>query len=227
MFQDRRRPVVALLVAGVVGVAVVSPSIAGAAARKKCPRGWRRVRWSSTAPAGKNGRQGIPGTPGTPGTQGPAGPAFSVKDSTGATVGQYMGLIPEGVPFYAVLRDGGFYYYIGSGQVYPLGSPDWKLNDCSGTAYFKGGTSFSSTTLPLLVGGPFRMIFRTLSAGAFGTASAWKGRGTIETVAATQLYRRNGTTGLCETDGAPYTGDIAPLDSVTAPPDFVGPLTVG
>jgi hypothetical protein len=185
------------------------------------------VRWNTTGTAGKQGAPGIPGIPGTPGLLGPAGPAFSVKDATGAVVGQFMGVIPEGVPFYTVLRDGGLYFYLGSGQVYPIGSPDWKTIDCSGTAYLKGGTSFSAGTLALLVGGPFRIIFRTSSAGTFGPTSAWKGHGTTEAVVTTQLYRRNSTTGVCETDGGVYTGDIAPLDPVTAPPDFGGPLTIG
>jgi hypothetical protein len=248
MVQGSRRPVVALLVAGVVGVAVVPASAAGAAtitacvksstgdvrihvgaaAKKRCQKGWKRVRWGSAGPTGKQGVPGTPGTPGAPGSQGPAGPAWAVKDATGATVGQFMGLIPEGVPFYAVLRDGGFYYYLGSGQVYPLGSPDWTMNDCTGTAYLKGFASFSATSLGLLVGGPFRTIFRTVSAtGTFGPTSAWKGHGTTEAVSTTQLYRRNGTTGACEADGGVFTGSIAPLDPVTAPPDFAGPLTIG
>jgi len=247
MVRGRRCPVIALLVAGVAGIAVVPPSAAGAAtitacvksktgdvrirsgaaAKKKCDKGWKRVRWSSTGPAGKQGVPGISGTAGAPGAQGPAGPASVVKDATGATVGQFMGLIPEGVPFYAVVRDGGFYYYLGSGQVYPLGSPDWKTIDCSGTAYFKGFSNFSAASLALLVSGPFRTIYRTTSAaGVFGPVSAWKGHGTTEAVVATQMYRRNTTTGVCETDGSPFTGDIAPLDPVAAPPDFVGPLTV-
>lgn len=251
MVQGSGRSAVALLAAGLVGVAVVPPATAGAAtitacvksktgdvrirsgaaAKKKCAKGWKRVRWSTSGPAGKQGLPGAAGAlglPGAAGTQGPAGPAFTVRDATGATVGQYMGLVANGIPFYSVLREGGFYYYLGSGQAYPLGSPDWKLNDCTGTAYSKGVANLNAASLSLLFAGPFRMIFRTVSTtGTFGPTSAWKGRGTTEAITATQLYRRNGTTGVCETDNSPYTGDIAPLDPISAPPDFTGPLSIG
>ncbi len=46
-------------------------------------------------------------------------------------------------------------------------------------------------------------------------------------MSATQLYRRNSNTGNCETDGAPFTGDLFFLDATPAPPDFTGPLTIG
>ncbi len=264
MLQVRRRPVIALLVAGVIGAAVIPASTAGAAtitacvksktgemrlAKKKktkkkkkvreCPRGWRRVRWNSRGSTGKRGKQGKPGTrgvagapgaPGAPGTQGLQGitaPPLNVKDAGGAVVGQFMGLLPQGVPFYAVLRDGGFFYYLGSGQVYPIGSPNWKTSDCSGTAYMGGSSGLGSASFALLVSGPFRMAFRTVSAGAFGPTSAWKGRGTTEAVVNVQLYDRDSSTGACQLDGGLYTGDLAPLDPVAAPPDFTGPLTVG
>ena len=251
MLQGRRRPIVALLVAGIAGVAVMPVSTAGAAtitacvksktgdvrirtgaaARKRCAKGWKRVRWNSTGPAGKRGLPGTSGTsgsPGTPGQQGVPGPVINVKDASGAVVGQFMGVIPEGVPFYSVLRDGGLYFYLGSGQVYPLGSPDWKTNDCTGTAYLRGGSSFTAANLALLVTGSFRTIFRTISAaGVLGPTSAWKGLGTTEAVVTTQLYRRNSTTGVCEVDGGPYTGNIAALAPISAPPDFAGPLTIG
>lgn len=248
MVQGRGRSAVALLVAGLVGVAVVPAASAGAAtitacvksktgdvrlrsgaaAKKKCAKGWKRVTWNTSGPAGTRGLPGAAGAPGATGTQGPAGPAITVRDATGATVGQFLGLVANGIPFYSVLRDGGFFYYLGSGQAYPLGSPDWKTSDCTGTTYSKGISSFNAASLSLLFTGPFRMTFRTLSAtGVFGPTSAWKGRGTTEAVAATQLYRRNGTTGVCETDGSPYTGDLGPLDPISAPPDFTGPLTFG
>lgn len=138
-----------------------------------------------------------------------------------------MGLFPQGVPVYAVLRDGGFFYYLGSGQTYPVGSPNWKTNDCSGTAYMRGSSSIGSANFALLVSGPYRMVFRTVSAGVFGPTSAWKGRGTTEAVVNAQLYDRDIDTGACQLDGGLYTGDLAPLDPVAAPPDFAGPLTVG
>src|SRR6478735_3290281 len=64
----------------------------GKAAKKKCPKGWRKVRWNTKGAAGK---QGTPGVNGTNGTNGAPGPNISVKDATGAVVGQLMGVIPE------------------------------------------------------------------------------------------------------------------------------------
>lgn len=236
----------ALVALGLVAVAVVgAPATAGAAtitacvnkstgelrirsgtaAKRKCPKGWKRLRWSTSGPAGN---QGVPGAPGGQGIQGPAGPQFSVKDASGAVVGKYIGMFPQPFPIYVVERDGGFWYYLGSGQLYPFGSPNWKTVDCSGQAYLEASGSLSTATFTLLVGGPFRFAFRTLSAGVFGPTSGWKGRGTSETLpGATQLYERNSTTGACEADGLPVTGDLLPLDPVTAPPDFTGPLVIG
>lgn len=254
MFRGRRRSVVVSLVAGVVGVGVVPVSTAGAAtitacvksdtgdlrirfgaaAKRKCPKGWTRVRWSSTGAAGKQGipgTSGIPGIPGIPGQPGLAAPAFSVKDASGAVVGPLVSVFPSGGAIYFVLRDGGVYTYLGSGELFSLGgNPDFKTPDCSGTAFIKyspAGT-FTLATSVKLFGGTFRVVFRTNSAGTFGPASAWKGHGTSENVAvAIQLYKRDSTTGVCAADGAPFTGDLIVLDSVPAPPDFVGPLTIG
>lgn len=197
----------------------------GAAAKKKCPKGWKRVRWSTTGAAG---RGGIPGLPGAIGPQGPVGPAYTVRDGNGAVVGQFLGVLLQGFPIYTVLRDGGQFNYLASGEVFSIGtpSPNWKTNDCSGTAYAKPISALGPGSGPRLFGGPYRFIFRTLSGGTFGPTSAWKVRPETETIPATQLYRRNSTTGVCEVDGGPYAGELVPLDAVPAPPDFVGPLTV-
>jgi hypothetical protein len=198
----------------------------GAAAKKKCPKGWKRVRWTTTGTAG---RGGVPGLPGATGPQGPVGPAYTVRYANGAVVGQFLGVFLQGFPFYMVLRDGGVFTFLGSGEAFTLGtsSPSWKTNDCSGTTYARPISGLGSGSGPRLFGGSFRFVFRTLSGGTFGPTSAWKSRGTTETIPATQLYRRNSTTGVCEVDGAPYAGELVPLDPVPAPPDFVGPLTVG
>jgi len=71
-------------------------------------------------------------------------------------------------------------------------------------------------------------LFRTYVSGVFGPSSAWKARGTSETLGApTQLYDRDSSTGACGADGGPVTGDLFPLDPVTAPPDFTGALVIG
>jgi hypothetical protein len=202
----------------------------GKAAKRKCPKGWKRVRWTDAGKTGKNGKQGAAGIQGVQGIQGPAGPQLSVKDTTGAVVGQFLGIFPQPYPIYIVARDGGHWYYLGSGHLYPVGgSPVWKTADCSGTAYLEVGIgSLSTPVLLTLIGGPFRWVFRTLSSGTFGASSAWKAKGTVETLGApTQLYDRDMTTGACAADGAPVTGDLFPLEPVTAPPDFAGPLAIG
>ena len=177
-------------------------------------------------------RGGPDGIPGLPGAIGPAGTgratAYTVRDGNGAVVGQFLGVLLQGFPIYTVLRDGGQFNYLASGEVFSIGtpSPNWKTNDCSGTAYAKPISALGPGSGPRLFGGPYRFIFRTLSGGTFGPTSAWKVRPETETIPATQLYRRNSTTGVCEVDGGPYAGELVPLDAVPAPPDFVGPLTV-
>ena len=187
------------------------------------------IRNKSLTAADFNGSiQGPQGAQGPKGDQGPAGPNVQLKDATGAVVGRFLGLIPEGGAVYSVERDGGYWFYLGSGQVFSFGSPTWKTSDCSGTAYLRNSSSsFSAATFALLVGGPFRVSFRTLSAGVFGPPSAWKGTGASETLGvATQLYRRDSTTGVCAADGGPTTGNLAALTPVDAPPDFAGPLAI-
>jgi hypothetical protein len=199
----------------------------GKAAKKKCPKGWKKVRWSVQGPAGK---QGTPGVNGTNGANGQPGPIINVKDATGAVVGQMVSIFPEGGAIYFVLRDGGLWTYLGDGHLYGFGSsPTFKTNDCTGTAYLSSSSSqFKPETLAALVGGPFRVVFRTLNAGDFGTAMAWKGTATTEKItSAISTYELNDTTGACELDSSSFTGILVALEQTTAPPDFVGPLAIG
>ena len=147
----------------------------GKAAKKKCPKGWRKVRWNTVGPAGRNG------TNGTNGTAGPPGPVINLHDAGGAVVGQFLATFSEGGLRFLVLRDAGVWEYLGSGE----------LNPYTG-----------------------------------GAARAWKSSGTTQPVTTTQLYRRDNA-GTCGTDGGPFTGDLVAMDEVAAPPDFVGPLTIG
>ena len=239
MAQGRTRQLLALGVAGIVGVTLVPAATADAAtingcvkkktgelrirssAKRKCPKGWKKITWNVA------GQQGLPGTNGTNGTNGPPGPVINVKDASGAIVGQLLEVLPSGGQIWSILRDGGSWLYLGSGQVYPLGSPNFKANDCSGTAYLRVSSPFSAATFVALIGGPFRMVFRTINAGVFGPATAWAGSGASESVVSTQLYEHNSTTGVCQADGPVFTGDLAALTTVTAPPDFTGPLNIG
>ena len=193
----------------------------GKAAKKKCPKGWKKVRWNTVGPAGQNG------TNGTNGTAGPPGPVINLHDAGGAVVGQFLAVFSEGGLRFMVLRDGGVWEYLGSGALNPFtGPPDFTTADCTGTAYLYVPNAFTTQTWLTLTGGSYRVTYRTANSGVFGAARAWKSSGTTQPVTATQLYRRNDT-GTCQTDGAPFTGDLVVMDEVTAPPDFAGPLTIG
>lgn len=262
MTRTRTRPVVVLLVAALMaalgfallsvktpaaGAATVTACVkkrsgavrirSGKAAKRRCPKGWKRVRWNTSGKRGKRGKTGkpgaqgvagVPGVPGVAGVQGlagPPGPALSVKDKDGAVLGQFMGLVPSGFPIFLVQREGGFFYYYPSGQLLGIGSPSWKTSNCQGTAYLEAGSAFEVQVFAALVGGPFRTVYRS-SAGALGAPSAWKMGGVAEALVNVQLYRRN-SSGVCETDGPPSSSTIVSLEQITPPPDVPGPLTVG
>ena len=242
MSRANRGRLLAVLVAGAVLVPICTANAAtitgcvnkktgelrirqGKAAKKKCPKGWKKLRWNTKGAAGK---QGLPGVNGTNGAAGQSG-LVNLKDATGAVVGQLLGVFPEGGAIYIVLRDGGYWFYLGSGQLYGLFTPKFKANDCSGTAYLTNSSTsdFSAAQFVALIGGPFRVVFRTLNMGTFGTPSAYKANGATEPATAVQLYDRDNTTGTCGASGSPFTGTLAALDPVQAPPDFTGPLTIG
>src|SRR6478752_3891116 len=78
-----------------------------ACVKKKCPKGWKKVRWNVQGAAGKQGAAGANGTNGAHGTNGAPGPIINLKDASGAIVGQLLDVVPEGLPIYTVWRDGG------------------------------------------------------------------------------------------------------------------------
>jgi hypothetical protein len=200
----------------------------GRAAKKKCPKGWKKVRWNVQGAAGRQGAAGANGTNGTNGTNGAPGPNITVKDATGAVVGQFLGVVPEGVPIYSVWRDGAYWYYLGDGHLYPLVGPRFKTSDCSGTAYLPNASSsqFNDATFQLLISGPFRAVYRINDAELFGTPTAYAASGATEPATSVQLYSFDNTGG-CNAAGGPVTGTLFALQVVPAPPDFTGPLTIG
>ena len=213
----------------------------GAAAKKKCPKGWKRVRLGQTGPVGRTGpvgpagKQGPAGATGPQGPQGPAAPAFNVKDATGATVGPLVDMISSfalGGLQYTVFRDGGLFLYRPSGALISSFSSllVFTAPDCTGTADIQSGLGAGQPSAVTLgtYGGPLRVVWRqAISPGVPGPASAWKATNTLVTFTNIQLYQRNASTGACATFGTPYTGDGVELTPVTAPADFVGPLTLG
>ncbi len=194
----------------------------GTKAKKKCPKGTTKVSWNTAGPKGATGAPGAGGAAGLPGAP---GPVLNVKDAAGNVIGQYVGVINEGVNLYFVLRDGGVFTYLESGQLYPIGSsPNFKTNTCTGTAYLEASGSTAQLLLDS-VGGTSRVVYRP-STPVLGPVQAWKLAGPAETLAAVQMYGLNNM-GACVLDGGPYSGSVVTLASVAAPPDGTGILTIG
>lgn len=187
----------------------------GNKAKKKCPKGYKKITWNDSSTSS------LP----------------TVYGADGTRVGKYLGSgILSSFPIYTVLRNGGQYLYLaGTGEMFGgfIGSPVFTDPTCSGTAYasFSGSLSTAETNRYLkLFGGTFRTVFRTESAlGDFGTPLVWTGNGTSTLAAAVTLYELNDETGACEiSSGGAFTGVLFGLRSVPAPTpyDFQGPLEI-
>ncbi len=187
--------------------------VSGKKAKKKCPRGWRKVTWQKDK--GQSGLQ--------------------VVSADGKVVGKLVGTAGDGVTLNAlnVLRNGGIYTYLGGGQLSPITSmaalPSFKTADCSGQAYLGLSGSLPPAALDFykgILGGTFRMVFRTFSPLGLGPASAWKFQGVVEDVTVgIQLYQLQ-TDGTCAPGDPSFTGTLFQFDSEPAPPDFKGPLRI-
>ncbi len=187
--------------------------VSGKKAKKKCPKGWRKVTWEKDK--GRNGLQ--------------------VVSADGKVVGILVGMSPigTGVNAYTVLRNGGIYSFLGGGQLYPtsaMGSlPEFKTADCSGPAYIGLDGAVPAGTLDFykgLFGGPFRLIFRTLSPLGLGPASSWKFQGVTEDVLVDIPLYELQSDGTCDPSDPTFTGTLFQFDSEAAPPDFKGPLKI-
>jgi hypothetical protein len=176
--------------------------VSGKKAKKKCPKGWRKVSWNSEGP-------GV------------------VRDKNGKLVGKLLGVFPGGGTIYIVQRNGAQYFYLGSGEVFTIGggSPSYTTPDCSGPAYLSNTASPAETAnLLRVIGGPFRIVFRTTTGGfPTGPTRAWKSAGTFIPAVAVQTYELDPTSGLCVIDSV-VNGNLINLTEVPAPPDFDGPL---
>jgi hypothetical protein len=176
--------------------------VPGKKAKKKCPKGWRKVSWNGEGP-------GV------------------LRDKNGKLVGKLLGVYPAGGLVYIVYRNGAQYLYLNSGEVFSFGSgsPSFTTPDCSGPAYLSNsGTPAETANLLKVIGGPFRFIFRTTTGGfPTGPARAWKSAGTFIPAVAVQTYELDSTSGLCVIDSV-VNGNLIRLTEVPAPPDFKGPL---
>ena len=215
----------------------------GAKAKKKCAKGWSKVRWSV---AGKNGANGSNGSNGANGANGAAGKnavGLQVRDSAGTVLGTYAGMITLApYPVYVVLgSDGGIYNYLADGQLWPSGiltavtSPVFLDSTCAGTAYanFRSGPS---SFVSLFVGHT-RFVYRPVTAdGSLGTPRTWKYTSTTIVVPSpAPTYYQLDFAGTCapmtgvppNPNPAPVAGNaLIELASTPAPPDGVGTLTL-
>lgn len=203
----------------------------GKAAKKKCPKGFKKVRWNVQGAAGKQGlpgASGLNGTNGTNGVNGAPGALLNLKDATGAVVGQLLDVVPEGLPVYTVFRDGGIWYYLGDGHLASIVGPRFKTSDCSGTAYLPNASDSQLTdaSFLMMISGPFRAVYRINDSELIGTPTAYAASGASEPATGVQLYSRDNTN-ACNATGGPVTGTLFALQEVPAPPDFTGPLTPG
>jgi hypothetical protein len=184
--------------------------------KKKCKKGWKKVAWNQM---GKTGPQG---------NQGAQGPNLVVKDGTGKVLGKFLGVLPEGLSFISVEIDGGSYLYLPNGTIYPgfsSSSPSFKTSACTGTGFAQSSSALSTQFLTGSAGGPTRLVYRA-SSPVLGAPFAWKLTTTTENAVNVALWRLD-STGACVVDVANYNGTLIALESVTAPQDVPGPLTIG
>ena len=155
-----------------------------------------------------------------------------VLNADGSVLGEFAGSVPLGGPLavFEVVIDGGLYTYYGSGQLIPLGgsSPSFKDNTCTGPAYVETDQVIFDMIYSKLAGGPSRVVYRVASGPTtLGPISAWQYTMGSEEVVAQNLWQLDSDGNCIMTGSSPYTGLLGGLESVPAPPDGVGPLTIG
>jgi hypothetical protein len=222
-------------------------------AKKKCPKGSKKVTWSVKGKNGKNGTNGKNGASGKNGTDGASGAAGAssvvpVHDSAGNLLGQYAGTVAPAFAIaiartvYNVLGpDGGLYQYYADGRLVPSvlsfeATPLFRDSACAGTAYLTSGQP--GDALLSGVSDASRWVYRPIdsadpSTPQFGPARAWKFTGATMTVPpmAGTFYVQD-PSGVCiaadDAAVAAFAGATLPvLKSVPAPPDGVGTIVVG
>lgn len=153
-----------------------------------------------------------------------------VLNADGSVLGTFAGTFAQSpIAIMQVLIDGGLYTYYGSGQLIPLGgqSPSFKTATCDDKAYLEVDQDSFDVLISKLAGGPSRVVFRETDSFNLGPISAWQFTTSSEQVAGQDLWELD-SDGTCDpTSSSPYTGVLAELESVPAPPDGTGPLTIG
>lgn len=186
----------------------------GNKAKRKCPKGSRKVTWPNES-------------------------GLSVFDATGRKVGRLLGVTQSGpYTIFQVLRNGGAYSYMAGGPLFPTFDPitgpfpvSFKTADCSGKAYLAAGgvqPPFFQDLLKRSYRGQYRHVFRTFTSSGLGTPVARTGDGTVEYGGVVSTYTLNSFSGECELDEASFTGGLYGLKTVQIPKpvDFTGPLKV-
>ncbi len=222
-------------------------------AKKKCPKGSRKMTWSvgkngKNGTNGKNAADGSNGTNGANGKDGLPGAQLQVHDSAGNLVGLFAKattLIPGGlqsypITTYTVLRaDGGFYDYLPNGKLYPtspdFSSPAFMDSRCIGTAYLGATGSDPATYWLRFFGSQGRWVYRAIDkTNPFkppGVPRAWKFSTATATVPPAATFYQLDPLGTCtaiDPGSAPAAGDtLSVLTSIPAPPDADGALKIG
>lgn len=189
---------------------------------KKCKKGWKKKKWSSTGPQGATGPQGIPGV------QGPAGPQLSVKDKNGTVLGKFLGVSytgPDSGVYVAI--DGGWYEYEGNGRLYDNSRVYYTDPGCGGTAHLYDPDSDDLQYWLPNVGGPSRVVDRVTNP-AYEQARAFALTSTVVPIAGnTTLYYWAAGQVCTATAWTAAPGDsLLALQPVATPPDVPGPLTI-
>lgn len=216
-----------------------------------CKKGWKKIWWNERGPQGQVGPQGPPGPAmqvrdanGAEVGKFLGSSSFDVAFGTSialrtrhsgrrARVAGGGGLSP--FRLYTVLRDGGIYTYLSLGRLWPnmYWNVNWSESDCSGAPLLFITTSAVTeaviSEVALALSGQTRLVYRNLGfADGWATSQAYVATGRALRIEGSSLYTRD-PSGNCVVDGSRGGGPwwVAPLQSVTAPPDFQPPLTIG
>lgn len=188
----------------------------------KCKRGWRLKALGVAGPQGPQGVPGPAGSTGQAGQRGPAGPEHEVKDASGAVVGTFAGYQSLGQnPLISVQRSDGAYTYNAGGRLQPEGNVFFQSANCTGDAYAVSNIALVDDLLSA-VGSQGRAVVRQTiptygPPRVFRLTSTWTGH--------QASYYKPTSTGGCEFIGN-LTLAFVEYEPVTAPPDYVGPLSV-